>query len=347
MPASFTIGVGESTSSLESTGWDSKNRVLDKTSMVKPKSTRGPRIAVAVLLSISLAGVAVADPDALADRSTDGDRWIPSLSIFTMGNVEQRQARMSADTPVRQNQGNLDADGQSFGLPWSVGGTLDLSTPVLLEVPGRPRLFAHADVGFTYDVNDLVVGIGDPGAEPVLPANQTASSAIQNIGASVRAEGKPLTFAGGVGPAFEFHAMERGFRFRPTLEWMYRRDTMKTVFGGGESEAPPPQLACIPDCRFVFVRSQTEKGFHLIGPGFEAEADVGRVGDFRVGWYGSFRALYVVRDRKANLRSIGEWQRFDGQPTSRADTEFVTQYEREPWDYRFGMGIRISWLPEE
>jgi len=315
--------------------------------MMNPKCLRGARAAFTFAFAIAGAAAANAKSDVAAGPSDADRRWIPSGSLFSMGNVEKRDAQMSADTSVRQGQGDLDSDGQSIGLPWSFGGTLDLTSPVLFDAPGRPRFFAHADFGYTYDLEDPVNTIGDPGSTPVLPPSQSSASAIQNIGASVRAEGKPLTFAGGFGPVFEFEAFERGFRFRPTLEWMYRRDTMKVALGGGESEAPPPSQVCNPDCRYVFIRSQTEKGYHSLGPGFELEADVGRAGDFLVGFYGSFRALYLVGDRKANLRSRGEWQTFGGGPTTRPDTQYVTEYERDPWLYRFGAGLRIYWLPEE
>lgn len=287
---------------------------------------------------------------ARAESSADGAsaldrRWIPSASFYTMGNVDQRSAQMSADTQVKQGDGPLNKDGQSLGIPWSIGGTLDLASPVILDVPGRPRAFSHIDVGYTYDLEDPVVTRGDPGFQPVLPPGSTSSVAIQNVGASVRAEAKPLVFSGGVGSVFSFEAFDRGFRVRPTLEWMYRRDTMKNVLGGGESEGATS--TCVP-CRTLFIKTQTEKGFHSVGPGIELEADVGRAGQFLIGFYGSFRAYYLVGDRKANLRSTGSWNRTDnGQPSTRADTTFVTRYEREPWHYRFGMGLRILWSPEE
>lgn len=271
---------------------------------------------------------------ARADR-----RWIPGGSIFTSGHVEDRAARMSSDASV-------DKPDQSRGLPWSVGITADLATPVLFDLPGRPRFFVRADVGYTADVDDPVSSQGSPGAAPFEPDVAVPSvEGIENVGSSVRVEARPLLFSGGVGSVFQFDAFDRGFRLRPSLEWMYRRDTMRTVLGGGETESTTSNL-CTP-CRTLFIESQTEKGFHGLGPGIELEADVGRMRDFQVGFYGFFRAYYMIGDRKANLAATGQWERSDGQPTSRADTVFRTQYEREPWDYRFGVGIRVLWSPED
>ncbi|MFO0688224.1 MAG: hypothetical protein U0900_05910 [Myxococcota bacterium] len=301
-------------------------------------------------MGCTVAGLVMMDGVVRAESSSDGPsdldrRWIPSASFYTFGNINQRSAQMAADTKVKQGDTNLNKDGQTLGVPWSIGGTLDIASPVILDVPGKPRLFSHADVGYNYDLEDPVVTRGDPGSPPVLPPGSTSSVAIENVGAAVRAEAKPLVFSGGIGSVFSFEAFDRGFRVRPTLEWMYQRDTMKNVLGGGESEGATS--TCAP-CRTLFIKSQTEKGFHSLGPGIELEADVGRAGQFLIGFYGSFRAYYLVGDRKANLRSTGSWNRTDnGQPSTRPDTTFITRYEREPWHYRFGMGLRILWSPEE
>jgi hypothetical protein len=345
--ASFTILDRESISierSLRS-GWESEMSVLTQMAMRARQWAIRAGTWIGVFITFGAGSGLVRAEE---DRPLDEDRWIPGFSIFTTGHAVQRAAQMVADTSVATGQTTLDADGTSLGLLWSFGGSLDLASPVVLDVPGRPRFFSHADVGYTYDVEDPVKTIGVPGNPPVLPPNQTNRLAIENVGASVRAEAKPLTLSGGVGTVFEFQAFERGFRLRPTLEWIYQRDTMKNTLGGGEVEtagATPTQ--CAP-CRTLFIKNQTEKGYHSLGPGFELEADVGRAGDFLVGFYSSFRAYYLVGDRKANVRSTGSWKRTDnGQPSTRPDTVFITQYEREPWQYRFGVGLRVMWSPEE
>jgi hypothetical protein len=289
--------------------------------------------------------VAVAGPVRGADDSSGQvsieRRWIPSASLFSTGLVDGRAARMSSDT-------SPSLDGDSLGLLWSVGGTIDIASPVVVDLPLEPRLYAHADVGYAYDVEDPVVTEGDPGSPPFLTTNFTTVLNIEHVGSTVRAEAKPLVVSGGIGGVFSFEAFERGFRLRPTLEWMYGRDTMKTVLGGGEIEAAGVGANDCAPCRTLFIKSQTEKGFHSLGPGIELEADVGRAGELLIGFYGTFRAYYLVGDRKANLRSTGSWTRTDnGQPSTRADTTFVTRYEREPWHYRFGFGLRVLWSPEE
>ena len=274
-------------------------------------------------------------------RTEIARRWIPSASFYTSGFADERVARMESDvSPFK--------DGDALGLMWSVGGTAEVASPVIMDVPGRPRLFAHADVGFLNGLEDPVTSEGDPGGRPKLFEGSNTVSAFLNGGSSVRADPKPLVLSGGIGSVFEFELLDRGMRIRPTLEWIYRRDTMKVTLGAAESESPiPGSDVCVPSCRILYIKNQTEKGYHSLGPGIEVEADAGRFGDFLLGFYGSFRAYYIVGDRKADLRSQGSWSRLDGQPTTREDSVFVTRYEREPWHYRFGMGLRVLWSPEE
>ena len=167
---------------------------------------------------------------------------------------------------------------------------------------------------------------------------------IENLGATVRAEAQPLVLSGGTGVIFRFEPWDRVIYLRPSIEWMYQRDRIRTFLGAGENELEG-QNVCGP-CRTLYIDAQTEKGFHSVGPGIDLEIEAARAGDFLVGVYSSFRALAIVGDRKADLNPVGQWERTDGQPTARDDTQLFTRYERETWHYRFGVGIRFSWLPE-
>jgi hypothetical protein len=277
---------------------------------------------------------AVGDAERLAKEDA---RWIPGGSLFSMGLPAKRSVEASSDTLG-------DQDGESTGFPWSVGLSADLLSPVIAKTPGRPRLYAHGDVSFAFDTEDPVQSFGDPGFPPVSTGGGSPPvEGIENVGSSIRVEAKPLVLSGGVGAVLSFEAFDRNFRVRPSLEWTYQRDTMKTVLGGGENEVPGS--VCGP-CRTLFIEAETEKGYHSLGPGIELEADASRAGDFLVGFYGSFRAYRILGDRKAQLDSTGAWERTDGQPTLRPDTVFRTSYERKPWHYRFGLGVRFMWSPE-
>ena len=51
-------------------------------------------------------------------------------------------------------------------------------------------------------------------------------------------------------------------------------------------------------------------------------------------------------DRKADVGATGAWQTPTGQNPGRQDTNLDSVYERKPWHYRVGFGLRISWFPE-
>ena len=302
------------------------------------------RRLVAALLLLFV-GFQLSAIPAVATEATDeasrlkqrSERWVPAGSIFTMGMPDKRVAQASSDTMP-------DQEGDSTGFPWSLGLSGEIATPVIADLPGRPRLYAHGDVSWAFDTEEPVVSSGDPGAPPFSPSSANpVVETIENVGSAVRIEAKPLVLSGGVGAVFSFEAFERDFRLRPSIEWIYRRDTINTVLGSGENEVAGN--LCGP-CRTLFIQAQTEKGFHSLGPGIELEVDAARTGDFLIGFFGAFRAYRVLGDRKADLVSTGAWERTDGQPTARADTVFRTRYEREPWSYRFGLGIRFLWSPE-
>jgi hypothetical protein len=268
-------------------------------------------------------------------------RWIPSGSLFSMGAPQKGEARASSDASP-----NLDGDSVLF--PWLVGGSLELASPVVADVPGRPRIFVHSDIAYAFATEDPVVTEGDPGAPPEVVGNPPSVEAIENVGSEVRVEPEPLVLSAGLGAVFQFERWDRTFRIRPSLEWMYSRDRMKSVLGGGEIETPanPRSPNICGPCRTVFIEAQTEKGFHSLGPGLEVETDAGRLGDFLVSVYASGRAYRILGDRKAELTASGAWETSNGEPTTRPDTVFRTSYRREPWHYRFGFGLRVSWLPE-
>jgi hypothetical protein len=56
--------------------------------------------------------------------------------------------------------------------------------------------------------------------------------------------------------------------------------------------------------------------------------------------YTSGQAYHVLGDRTVELTGIGIFD--DG---SRI-VSFDAEYEREPWHYRIGVGLRFRWVPE-
>jgi hypothetical protein len=273
--------------------------------------------------------------------SPGDEQWIPSFSLSIAGLPEERTA--SADSEVSDLQ-----DGESQGLPWTVAGEFALASPVIGQSVYKPRLIAHMGVGYVLDADDPVSTTDDPGTRPRVIDAQPDPLSIVNQGSAVRAQAKPLVLTAGLGAVFEVEAFDRTIFIRPTIEWMYRKDTIQALLGKGENEDPAGNDVDCNPCRILFTDAQTEKGYHSMGIGLETAIDGGRLGGFLVRFFASARAYHILGDRKTAISPAGTWERTDGLPTTRSNpqTAFNVRYEREPFHYRVGVGLRFLFSPE-
>lgn len=294
-------------------------------------------LALAVLLFAC--GLGVHARPALAEARAQ-DEWQPGLTIFTAGLPEERAAQANTESQGFQ-------DGESVGLPWSVGGGLELASPVVVDSFLSPRVVVHAEFGYVVDGNDPVSTVGDPGGRPFVPSFFPAPASIENQGAAVRAQAKPWILTGGIGSQLEFELFERQVYVRPSLEWMYRRDTIQGILGAGEGEMLDGSGNCAP-CRILFIDAEREKGYHSLGAGIDAGIDAGRSGPLMARFFTTFRVYHILGDRKSDLVVDGTWVLEDGSPSSRTPptSTFSGRYEREPVHFRVGAGFRLVWMPE-
>ncbi|CAM9870111.1 unnamed protein product, partial [Discosporangium mesarthrocarpum] len=266
--------------------------------------------------------------------------WQPGLSIFTAGLPEERAAEANTEFEGFQ-------DGESTGLPWSVGAGLELASPPLFDAPVKPRLLVHAEFAYVLDSNDPVTSVGDPGGRPSVSPFFPAPISIEGQGVALKAQAKPWVLTGGIGSQVEFELFERTVYVRPTLEWMYRRDTLQAIVGAGEGEVLDGSGNCNP-CRVLYIDAEREKGYHSLGAGLDASIDAGRAGPMLARFFTTFRVYHILGDRKAELAESGTWELEDGSPSTRVPptSSFTGRYEREPVHYRVGAGFRVLWSPE-
>jgi hypothetical protein len=277
-------------------------------------------------------------PVALAGAGED--QWVPSIALSSAALPEERSGRLF-------NEFSGFQDGESIGLPWTVAGELALASPVIGRSLSKPRLIAHVGVGYVLDSEDPVTTRDDPGNRPFVSPRQPDPLSIENQGSALRTQAKPLVLTGGVGGLFEIEAFDRTFFLRPTIEWMYRKDTIQAILGAGEAETLDVNGNCAP-CRLLYINAEREKGYHSLGLGLETGIDGGRMGNFLVRFFASARAYHILGDRKADFSPTGTWERTDGLPTTRADpqTTISARYEREPFHYRVGVGLQFLFSPE-
>jgi len=277
---------------------------------------------------------------AFAESEADRERWIPGLSIYTVGLAEERGATATNDLTGFQ-------DGETTGFSWSIGAEGELASPVLFNDEWNTRLVVHGGGGYVLDADDPITTTGDPGSFPAVSPFQPDADSIENQGTAVRAQAKPWVLTGGVGAQVEVPIFGRTVYFKPSLEWMYRKDTIQGILGAGELETPDVNGNCGP-CRLLFINAEREKGYHSMGFGLDASVDGGRSGPLRVRAYASARFYYILGDRKSDLVETGTWFVESGGASSRSPntTTLTARYEREPIHYRIGVGLRFEWAPD-
>jgi len=300
----------------------------------------GLAIAQAILASAALA----ADPDSRAGEK----RWVPALALTSGLTIQNQMAAVSSFDVTNSEPLRGPTDGEDLAVSPYVGANVQLMAPAFTGIPGRPRLFATAEILPMFAVSRNIANEGNAtGFEfPPFPG-QVPELAITGQGSVTTAQVQTLAFGAAVGVAFPFEV--RGFpvRLKPSAAWIrYEVDVDGAVLDakcaqGGRScleDATPPGFA-----RLIELRGSDSQWFDGVGPGLEIEMDVHRVGTFGVSLYLDGYAYRVVGDRTVEF---SDSQTFTD-PLGGPDTYVANwSFEVDPWIYRAGLGFRIKWLGE-
>jgi hypothetical protein len=286
--------------------------------------------AVTTLATVASASAGAAEEAPGSAR--EDERWVPGLSAFSGLLIQGSEASIAS-----AERGFFEDSALSvFAF---VGLSAELATPALSAVPGRPSLFVHYDASMSFDSDKAIVNDGAPG-EIKVPTNTPTPpvAAVEGQGSATKAKTEPLVLSAGAGVAFKLRAWDRNLRIKPSFEWLWQETTVMGIATDAESLAPPPSEQC--PCRTALASASETQGFHSIGPGLEFELDAVRAGPFVMTVYTSGQAYYILGDR--TIEFVGSATYSDGS----RDLEFRSTYERNPWHYRAGVGLRFRWLPE-
>jgi hypothetical protein len=250
----------------------------------------------------------------------------------------------------------LPAQGSTTFLTPVVGASLELMSPGLQDLGGRPRLFAHAgaSTAFSFDRNTAKEGI--PGeVEYPAPAARVGEGEIKGIGSKTSGEVQTLVLSAGLGTAFTLDAFERRLRIKPSVEWMrqqikvsgrmvrvYRNDTGTN--GNSPSDTHPAASFFLDEP--IDIQASDTRPFHGIGPGLEVEMDAGRAGPVVLSVFVAGQAYYMLGDRKVHLTgsdTITDPSMVPNTQTVSADFDFNIHQ----WSYQGGLGLRFRWVPED
>lgn len=272
-------------------------------------------------------------------RGEPGTSWTTSLGFLLAVDSQEGDARASSSA-----RGGLAGDGVL--LTPLVGLEAEIHTPPLLEKLGRPRLFLRGGVSRAFDVGRTIEKEGSPGPIdiPIIdpdqdgnPDQRTPIAAVGGRGTRFETEVQPWGFMAGLGLAFEIPIAKdpgRTVRLKPSIE--YRRERFQaSAFVGSAQSIDASELCPCRSANFAITEKQT---LHAIGPGLELEMDTGRLRSTIVTLYGAFRAYHVIDGGSLDFSGDGRFD--DATPIS-----LEGRFEREPWSFRFGVGLRFRWDP--
>ena len=276
------------------------------------------------------------------DERSSADRWIPGVGIRSEGIVNPRQGSVES-----LERGRVEGDSQT--LFWAMGLDLHLQSPELEMVPFAPRFFVRGGAHLGFDNEDPLANEGNPGVPAVVAVGQggtLAADAVENLGSATRVETRPLLWSAGAGLAFDVEVMDLRFRVKPSVEWMWQKDRLRAVMSDAETDSTGTPPLCDP-CRLISIDKTTSEAYHSIGPGLELEFVAGRIHEKVVMTvFTGFQAMAIIGSRESTFRATGAWSNSDGSPVDRPDSTVTSEYERDRWNYRFGVGVRFHWEPE-
>lgn len=326
----------------------------------------------------------LAAPAGAQDASPlDASRWFPSLAVVSGITFQQQQADVDSSClrggPAGPNDGENGTcrrppnstpsflqpskDGEDWVVTPYVGANLEILSPVIPGVPGRPRLFLNGEILPSFGPTKDIAKEGNPTGlfvdpQDVAPNARFSEGAIKGAGSQTSGEINLLVWAAAIGAAFPFEWQGRPFLLKPSFGWLqYSVDIDGRVLRGICPPPPGPPAAdttCgtpnAPTWRSVSLSDSTTETYNGIGPGLELEMDVGRWGPFQPSLFLGFNAYAVLGDRKVELSDsltcgpAAPCTPTTGDPLGTDTYDANWSFEVDPWMFRAGLGLRLRWI---
>ena len=261
-----------------------------------------------------------ADPG-VVDKSR---KWVPSLAL-TSG-ILSSSARGEVSSTVRPSAIGSD----SLTSPW-LGGSVEIMTPSWEPLGERNRFFVHGGVAGNFGFERDLAKEGAPGPfiAPTVPLFGS-EDLVRGQGSVTRVEPTGFQASAGVGFSITIDTEWRPIRIKPSLEYLVEEVQVSGLVHRAVSVDP-----AIPSFDFVSISGAEEQFFHSIGPGLEIEADIARKGPLLLALTASGGAYHLLGDSDVEFSS-----------TDATGTESATwSYRKDPWTYRFDVGMRFRWAP--
>jgi len=249
------------------------------------------------------------------------------------------------------------------GNDWSVspilGFDLQLLTPALSALPGKPRLFARGEIQLTFGSTRNVANEGNAtGAhlnETIDSLSNIDTNGLSGTGSRVISETRTLGFGAVAGIAFPFEFLGRRLWLKPGAAWTrYTVDVVGKVEAGVKND---PQFVTTASSdwgahlRAVSLSGKRSPTYNGIGPSLELEMDVGQFGPLGASLFLGGAVYKILGDRSVSFSDSVHFAEFNpgaqDPPNARVlpeDTYTANwTFEVDPWLVRGAVGFRLHW----
>ena len=281
-----------------------------------------------LVLVISVASVAAAANDRRGERNDD-QKWLPGLAIMMTLAGQGTDSSLQSNVRPTDDPGQLIEESQVVLFP-SIGGSLELMSPVMVNLPGKPRAFVHADLLpiMTTDRKLAFEGAAGPFSFP--PAVFFPEEAIEGQGSRTNLDLAALAYGAGAGVAFSFDWLGREFRLKPSVEYYRYSGTFRGIVSRAFKSAND-----LPPERLVQLEFRERRTWDAIGGGIELEVKVIETRRldgvaFLVG-----KGFSPIGDRSISGTVTN--------PATPVDDVARFTYKASPYLYNFGVGFRLRW----
>jgi hypothetical protein len=249
-----------------------------------------------------------------------------------------------------------------------VMASAELMSPALSDVPGMPRAFAHVDAALSFSRTRNIAREGVPGEvmfPPDLPQQDFPTGVLNVFGQGSQTSSwvKSLLLSSGLGVAFTADIGERRLRIKPSVEYLWEKIQVEgqvsrvarvTFLDRVDPDEPPGPsnplkpatctAASLQDCRVIQLSGKDHQVFQGVGPGLELEMDAARAGPVILSLYSAAAAYRMMGDL---TMEFSDTQRAAPNFPGDSNENAVWTYEKDPWSYRAGVGLRFRYAPED
>jgi len=284
------------------------------------------------------------------------ERWVPSLAVIGGLLVQQADASVESgeltgsDPPEPVSP---SASGDDIMVGPFVGASVELMTPGVSFVAGRPRLFLHGDASGYFGPSRDIAREGAPESLPQEPQPPlTPEVSVPGQGSKTSVELDTLVISAGAGVAFTLDAWQRRLRIKPSFEYFQEDVEVSGLVSRAvrldEGSTDPRVDATY---RFIEIDGSKGKTYRGIGPGLEIEMDAAQIGPFMLTLFLSGQAYKMLGDLEVEFTGSSEGRvvgpRADDPEFADLGTETATwSFEKDPWSFRGALGLRFRWLPQ-